>query len=346
VRLIDAHGAMAGVFAESPDLPDEIDRLRLLHRGAADVYLVEAAGGRYAAHVGMGGAAYLDRCRSALARLTPLAGLGIPRALGWSSSESASVLVSSWIPGAELAPPTLTEESWRDLRGLLEHLHAMPIWSDTGDRELGVRLAQRFDTLAKQVVLGLELAGMPVGRYRADRHLEAMAEHLQRERAAFAAAPEVPVHGDLSRSNIRVDGSRAGLVDWADLTIDDYCVDLASLKFALDSVAPRRSARLLREVCVRYRDRRADGGLEARMRFHLALPGLVGAYFYATQPAALDWVRSWRVRTCFTHSEEQFARPLRLDRGDTGGLPAPTEHSAWHRQVLGLIRAARGAGRA
>jgi aminoglycoside phosphotransferase (APT) family kinase protein len=346
VRLTDAHGAIARVFAESPDLPDGFDRLRLLHRSAADVYLVEAAGSRYAAHVGMGGSLHLDRCRSALAGLTPLAEQGIPRALGWTSSDAGTVLVSTWVPGAELAPETLTPRTWQDLRRLLERLHTMPAWSEAEDCRLAAHMPQRFDALAKQVMLGLELAGMPVSGSRADRHVEAMAEHVERERVAFDAAPEVPIHGDLSRSNIRVDGTRAGLVDWADLTVGDYCFDLASLKFALDSVAPRQSAELLRGLCVRYRDRFDDGGLEARMRLHLAVPGLIATYLYATLPAACGLVRSWRVRTCFAHSEAQFARPVRLEQTEAGGLPAPTEHSAWHWQLLGMIRALRGAGQA
>jgi hypothetical protein len=125
---------------------------------------------------------------------------------------------------------------------------------------------------------------------------------------------------------VLIDGPRAGIVDWLDLGAGDYAHDLASLKFALDSVCPRDSAALLRQQARLYRSIFDDAALELRMRFFLALVGLVRAHSYARHLTPYPPGRAWRVRTCFGHSEAQWGSPLRLDGQEVGAPAVPTDH--------------------
>src|SRR5207245_1783051 len=74
-----------------------------------------------------------------------------------------------------------------------------------------------------------------------------------------------------------------------------------------------------------YRERFHDGSLEIRMRFFLALAGLVRAFHCADDSAAFRPGRAWRVRTCYLHSETQWRRPLKLDGGEAGAPAVRTE---------------------
>ena len=153
-----------------------------------------------------------------------------------------------------------------------------------------------------------------------------MANYVTEHSADFRVPPRL-IHGDLNRSNVLVQGGRIGLIDWYDLGAGDYAFDLAMLKFMMDSVAPRLSSELLRRQVRDYSQRFDDPSLEMRMRFFLALPGLVHAFWYASRSSLFPAARAWRVRTCYLHSESQWRSPLRLH--PAGGAPAvPTEHWA------------------
>jgi len=112
-----------------------------------------------------------------------------------------------------------------------------------------------------------------------------------------------------------------GILDWADLGSGDYAFDLGMLKFMLDSVTPRSGATLIREQARGYRERFHDDGLELRLRFFLALAGLVHSFHACDDMDAFKPARAWRVRTSYLHSEAQWRSPLKLD-GPTTGAPA------------------------
>jgi aminoglycoside phosphotransferase (APT) family kinase protein len=162
---------------------------------------------------------------------------------------------------------------------------------------------------------------------RVRAHLDAMNEYLTSHRTSFAI-PARLIHGDISRDNIRFHGGQGGIIDWADLGVGDYAYDLAKLKFALDSVVPRQSADLIRELARGYRKRFGDDTLELRLRFFLALPGLVSAFWYTNESALFEAARVWRVRTCYLHSEAQWHTPLRLDGTHFAASVIRTEHWA------------------
>src|SRR5207302_5607445 len=100
------------------------------------------------------------------------------------------------------------------------------------------------------------------------------------------------------------------------------------LKFMLDSVAPRLSTELIRERARAYRSRFQDDTLEVRLRFFLALAGLIHAYWCGDDTGAFAAGRAWRVRTSYLHSEAQWRSPLRLDGQPAGAPSAKTEQWA------------------
>jgi len=136
------------------------------------------------------------------------------------------------------------------------------------------------------------------------------------------------IHGDLHRSNIVSTGSSIGLLDWGDLAAGDYAFDLGALKFVLDAVAPRKSTQFIRAWALAYRDRFQDSTLEVRMRFFLALAGLVRAFNCADDSAAFRPSRAWRARACYLHSEAQWRSPLRFEGPVAGAPVARTEDFA------------------
>jgi thiamine kinase-like enzyme len=150
-----------------------------------------------------------------------------------------------------------------------------------------------------------------------------MGEYLDRNASSFQI-PDRLIHGDLKLDNMVTDGSSVGVLDWVECGRGDYAYDLALLKYSFDSIVPQMSAGLLREQAIEYRARLGDGALELRLRFFLALPGLVAALSFPSRRTAS---RAWRVRTCFLHSEAQWRDPLQLDRLPVGAPAVPTGYS-------------------
>jgi hypothetical protein len=127
------------------------------------------------------------------------------------------------------------------------------------------------------------------------------------------------------------------VIDWSDLAAGDYAWDLAALKFTMDSVVPRASAELVRGLAREYRRDFDDDSLEIRLRFFLALCGLLSAFWYTNESALFPAARAWRVRTCYLHSEAQWNTPLRLD--DTDSVPPVIRTEHW---ALRIPQPARG----
>src|SRR5207245_6689332 len=109
-----------------------------------------------------------------------------------------------------------------------------------------------------------------------------------------------------------------------DLAAGDYAFDLATLKFVLDSIVPRQSSDFIRRRALRYRERFNDGSLEVRLRYYLALAGLVRAFHCAGDIVAFRAGRAWRVRACYLHSEAQWQQGLHLE-GPNPNIP--TSHT-------------------
>ncbi len=333
MRVLDVRLLLDTIFHEELGLHAGVDALEFIHRHHADVYRLRAGGVSYIAHVTPDGMDYLRHTRDNLQRLSPLHDDRIPRVVAWRDGTTDgvpgrewAVLVSSEISGEELSPRSFTPQVWASLCDLLQRVHALP--ADAEPCAAACRPVHEpaaFRAFAETLLL--RLRDLPIRPERVRRHLEAMARYVTDQADGFRIPPRL-IHGDLNRSNVRVDGDRAGVVDWSDLAAGDYAYDLAMLKFMMDSVAPRLSTGALRRQCRDYRLRWRDDTLELRMRFFLALPGLFSAFFYASQPALFPAARAWRVRACYLHSESQWQAPLRLD-GDHAGAPATrTEHWA------------------
>jgi Ser/Thr protein kinase RdoA (MazF antagonist) len=175
--------------------------------------------------------------------------------------------------------------------------------------------------------LQLRLAELPMRTDRVRAHLDQMTDYVVGHGDQFAI-PSRLIHGDLDRKNIVVAGPSIGILDWADLGAGDYAFDLGMLKFMLDSVWAARGATLIREQARRYRERFQDSSLELRLRFFLALAGLIHAFQATDDTGSFTPARAWRVRTSYLHSETQWTTPLQLD-GNAAGAPAVrTEQSA------------------
>jgi aminoglycoside phosphotransferase (APT) family kinase protein len=330
-RVVNLRPLLESTFREGAQLPPTLDGLEFLQRHYSDVYRVFAGGGTYIAHVTLDGREYLRRVRDNLATLAALNDARIPRVIAWQEADDHgqdqwAVLVYPEIAGGELNPRTYTPAVWADLCELLLRVHALP--APTAPAFLvtpRIDDVQAFPGFAEEL-LG-RLRDLRLRRERVERHLAAMAEYVRSGSASFSI-PSRLIHGDLNRSNVVVGPSGAGIIDWSELGAGDYAYDLAMLKFAMDSVAPKASAELLRSQAIQYRRRFQDDTLEKRLRFFLALPGLVFAFKYASQTALFGPARAWRVRTCYLHSEAQWQAPLRLD-GPKPGAPAVwTEHWA------------------
>jgi aminoglycoside phosphotransferase (APT) family kinase protein len=333
VRTLNVRRLIEAVFREEPGLPDQVADLRFVARHHTSVYRVRAGDASYIVHVTPHGSEDLRRIERNLRRLEPLADARIPRVLAFRDSERSApgdqrwaALVMSDIPGEELSSQSFNLAAWSNLCGLIRRLHAVPADGERASRiSRGIDEAAAFPDFAETFVL--HLSGLPLRLDRVRRHLRAMSEYVSNHRGGFSV-PLRLIHGDLSRENIRVHGGQAGVIDWADLGGGDYAYDLAVLKFALDSVAPKRSADLIRELARDYRRNFQDDTLELRLRFFLALPGLVSAFWYANERALFPAARAWRVRTCYLHSEAQWQTPLCLDGPDAGAPVIRTEHWA------------------
>jgi aminoglycoside phosphotransferase (APT) family kinase protein len=275
----------------------------------------------------------LGRIEHNLRRLEPLEDDRIPRVLAFRDSaryaaadQRWAALVMSDIRGEELSPRSFNLAAWSNLCGLVRRVHALPAQREEASQvSRRIDEAEAFPDFAETFVL--HLSGLPLGLERVRLHLQAMSEYVSNYRSSFSV-PMRLIHGDINRENIRVHGAQAGVIDWSDLGGGDYAYDLAMLKFALDSVAPKRSAHLIRELARDYRQNFQDDTLELRLRFFLALPGLVSAFWYTNESALFPAARAWRVRTCYLHSESQWQTPLCLDGTDASAPVIQTEHWA------------------
>lgn len=305
-----------------------IDKLRLVHRGACDVYRARAGSHDLVLHTGA--EVLVRQLHDNLVTLEQIDGEGLPRAIGWEAPEAgpahgAAVLVTTTLPGFELSTRTFSLEAWNGLCRLLLRLHGLPAYGKPGVRRRPVHDAHAFPALAAELEEGVHKHRLPIPLDRLRRHLEGMVEYTQVHAAAFNVRTAL-IHTDLSRANVLIDGPKAGIIDWLDLGAGDYAYDLASLKFAMDSVRPSDSAALLQEQAGLYRVVFDDSTLELRMRFFLALVGLVRAHSYARHTRPYPPGRAWRVRTCYLHSEAQWRSPLRLEGNDVGAPAVPTDH--------------------
>ena len=342
MRSLNVRSLVEAIFREETSLPSRVDGLRFVSKGHTSVYRVRAGGSTYIVHVTPQGTEDLSRVRRNLEGLERLDDDRIPRLLAFRnagpkapSDHQWAALVMSEIPGVELSSRSLSSPAWTDLRNLLLRIHSIPVHSELESGLSGrIDQAAAFPDFADTFML--HLSGLPVRLERVRAHLDALNEYLRRHAGGFSVPPRL-IHGDINRQNIRIQGDRAGIIDWSDLGPGDYAYDLATLKFALDSVVPKSSAALIRDLARDYRSRFEDHTLEIRLRFFLALPGLVSAFWYANESALFPAARAWRVRTCYLHSEVQWRAPLLLDRPE---IPAPvirTEHWA-----LRVPQAARG----
>jgi aminoglycoside phosphotransferase (APT) family kinase protein len=329
MRIVNAPALLRQIFEDEPGLPSNVECVELVGREHADVYRVTAGGQDFIAHLSTAGTDYLQRLRTNLGRVAALNDERLPRVAAWCHSDSAkawAVLVCNQLPGEELNRTNSNPAVLDSLAELLLRLH-------TADAPIERRDAIMFspDDVAGFSAFGetllARLADLPISPDRVRRHLDRLASYLHDNAEAFVVTSRL-MHGDLHRSNVVVDGSRVGLLDWGDLRGGDYAYDLACLKFMLDSLIPRSSTRFIRECARVYRDRFNDMTLELRLRYFMSLAGLVRAINCADDTAAFGLGRSWRVRACYLHSERQWAQPLKLDGPEVAARPPRTEEWA------------------
>jgi aminoglycoside phosphotransferase (APT) family kinase protein len=269
----------------------------------------------------------LKRLRTNLDTLRILDDDRIPRELAWRKANGHwAALICREIPGEELNSTNATSAVLTSLGDLLLRLHSVedpgqPVAAPSG------RVNEPDAFPAFRAMLVRRLADLPIRMERVQRHLDAMSTFLA-EHAGDFSRPKRLIHGDLHRSNIISTGKTVGLLDWGDLTAGDYAYDLATMKFVLDAVVPRRSASVVRERARLYRERFNDKSLQTRLRFFLALAGLVRAFHCADDASAFRPGRAWRVRACYLHSEAQWSKPLELDGVNAGAPSMRTEEWA------------------
>jgi Ser/Thr protein kinase RdoA (MazF antagonist) len=310
-----------------------VDDLQFVAKHHTTVYRVRTGDCTYIVHVTPHGTEDLSRIELNLRRLESLGDDRIPRVLAFRAAcrqapldQRWALLVMSDIPGEELSSRNFSPAAWSNLSGLIRRVHALPAEHDPGSEACRrIDEAAAFPDFAETFIS--HMVGLPLRPDRVRAHLTAMSEFVEARAARFSVPPRL-IHGDLNRTNIRVKANHAGVIDWSDLGTGDYAFDLAALKFALDSVAPRASADLIQELARTYRTEFDDDSLEERLRFFLALSGLISAFWYANESALFPAARAWRVRTCYLHSEAQWQMPLRLT-GTGAGVPViRTEHWA------------------
>jgi Ser/Thr protein kinase RdoA (MazF antagonist) len=349
MRILNARPLIEKIFRTEAGLPDSVEEVSLVHlhdaqgearwHGSKEVYRVRAGGRAYMAHVTPDRCEELRRFRDNLRFLAKLGDDRVPRVVAWRDSAARSaarawaVMVCPELPGSEIGPSNYSPPAWADLCDLMVKVHSLsPDGELLGDHD-GANHAEAFADFAECLLTRLE--GLPLRSTRVRAHLAEMAAYVRDNMPDFRVTPRV-IHGDLTRANLLLSGDRAAVIDWIEMSAGDYLYDLATLKYSMDSVVPRESAELLREQASAYRRRFADDGLELRMKFFLALPGLVHAYEYAGQTALFPAARAWRVRTCYLHSEAQWKSPLRLDGVPSGAPAARTPH--WPDQMPSQVR--------
>jgi aminoglycoside phosphotransferase (APT) family kinase protein len=325
MHFIDFRSTLNDLAGEELAPYGAIQRVEFLHRNHTDVYRVRTSSASLIAHASSEGKSYLKRVRENLELLASLEDPRIPRMLAWRAGSSAlpvrdwAVLVYEEKPGEEISRRNFSRAGWSALTECLARVHSL-------DADDAVRVgpvhegADPSNFVAFGEALKLRMADLPLDSRRVQAHLEQMAEYIDKNRSAFSIAPRM-IHGDLDRQNVVAHGAQIGILDWADLATGDYAFDVAALKFMLDSVAPRSSAELIREQARGYRARFQDDALEVRLRFFMALSGLVHAFQACDDTGSFKPARAWRVRTSYLHSEAQWRSPLKLD-GEATGAPA------------------------
>jgi aminoglycoside phosphotransferase (APT) family kinase protein len=336
VHFLDVRRILETTFAEDPALATPLGPLEFIHRHNTEVYRLEAGGRLFIVHVTHWNQPYLRRVRDNLHRLGSLEDERIPRVVAWRDAGPDAPLGRNWamlvyaeVPGVELGPKSYNSAVWADLCDLLLKVHALPGSVEPPTVSLRTDSVAAFPAFAETLLLRLN--HLPLDPRRVWSHLDALAGYAQQHASSFLVTPRL-IHGDLNRSNLLVQPDRrCGVLDWSELGTGDYAYDLAMLKSVMDSVAPRVSTEILRRQAREYRAHFQDDALEVRLRFFLALPGLLGAYRYASQKVLFSDARAWRVRTCYLHSEAQWQAPLRLDGTPAGAPAVPTEH--WALQI-------------
>lgn len=325
MHFLDFRSVLTSMAAEELAPFGSIEAVDFIHRNHTDVYRVRARHGTLIAHASSDGKPYLRRVRTNLELVAPLADRRIPQVRAWRSGTGTlpardwAVLVYEEIPGERISRRNFGPAVWDNLAECLAGVHALEGEAEpAGSPVFSGHHPANFTAFAETLIL--RMGGLPLRPSRVRAHLDQMAAYVDRHRESFAVPPRL-MHGDLDRQNIVAGGPQVGILDWADLTSGDYAFDLGMLKFMLDSVTPGSGAALIREQARRYRDRFADGTLELRLRFFVALAGLVHAFHACDDTGAFKPARAWRVRTSYLHSEAQWRSPLTLD-GDTAGAPA------------------------
>ncbi len=333
MRVINLSEALYDMFDGESGLGGQVEQIEFIHHSHCAVYRVTAGGQRFIAHIDRHGADYLKRLRRNLGQLAEVADGSIPQLAAWANHGDWAVLLCREIPGDELSPRNATPVVLEGLSDLLLRVHSLPVLSEDGlSSVLSIDEPAAFPGFVEQFLA--RISDLPIRVSRVRRHLDDMAAYLEQHADDFRVTPRL-MHGDLHRSNVVVSGARVGLLDWADLTAGDYAFDLATLKFVLDSVVPKRSAEFIRRRALLYRDRFNDRSLEVRLRYFLALAGLVRAFHCAGDIVAFRAGRAWRVRACYLHSEAQWNAPLRLDESEGG--PA-VRHEDWAVNIRQPIR--------
>jgi aminoglycoside phosphotransferase (APT) family kinase protein len=334
VRALRVRHLLESVFSDASELPSPITGIELIQSWHVDTYRVQAGGQTFIAQLTLYDAPGLARSSRKMRRVLELSEHAVPQPLAWRASDPGesprwALLVTSFIRGEELSAHTFSRTAWLDLCSLLLRLHAST--ERAAEKKLQVadgavadlRHANGFDELSEQLKRQLGAPGQRIGAAWLHQQLREMSRFVDQRASAFSS-PKSLIHGDLVRSNIRVSGTKVALVDWADSGVGDPAYDLATVKFALDSVVPRQSSRLIQELARQYRDRLGDESIEARLRFYMPLPGLNIALAYWTRAATFPIARDLRVRACLLHSRAQWRRPLQLD-GDPGVHPVMTD---------------------
>jgi aminoglycoside phosphotransferase (APT) family kinase protein len=330
--MLDFQAILGELFDEELAPFGSVDRIEFLHHNQTDVYRVQAKRGTLIAHASADARQYLERVRANLELLAPLRDPRIPGMLAWRAGTGApatrdwAVLVYEEKPGDKLSRQTFGPAVWEGLTECLMQVHALDgHYQPPAGPVFGIQDAANFPAFVRAMLL--RVADLPIRTARIAAHLERMSEFVESNQASFRVPAHV-IHGDLDRKNIVTSGAQVGVLDWADLGSGDYAFDLAMLKFMLDSVAPRSSSALIRHQARRYRERFQDGSLELRLRFFLALAGLLHAFQACNDTGSFKPARAWRVRTSYLHSEAQWRSPLKLDGESTGAPAVRTEQWA------------------
>jgi Ser/Thr protein kinase RdoA (MazF antagonist) len=192
------------------------------------MWAVRVGGRRYAARLSTRPEAALDWEIALLDHLRT-AGMVVPEILPARDGRARveGLVLFGWLEGE---PPS-TERDWRLAADELDRLHALTRgWP------------QRPAFRSSQDLLAADRGG--------DARLDLMpADVVERVRRAWhglSGEPMSVVHGDPGGGNIRMQGARAGLIDWDEARVDVSLLDLAALPAGL--ALPVDAARL---VCAR-----------------------------------------------------------------------------------------------